>query len=67
MSTTLRLVSELERLANAIAAEEGGASQVSLPLVAEKIARIIGVRRDEVAILAVSERWKHLHFLVPEP
>jgi hypothetical protein len=66
MSTTLSLVSELERLANAISADEGGASQISLSSVAEKIAKIIGVRNDEVAILAVSTRWKHLHFLVPE-
>lgn len=66
MSTTLNLVSELERLANAIAEEEGAASQIPLPSVAEKIARIIGVRSEEVAILAVSLRWKHLHFLVPE-
>jgi hypothetical protein len=66
MSTTLSLVSELERLANAISADEGGASQISLSSVAEKIAKIIGVRNDEVAILAVSRRWKHLHFLVPE-
>jgi hypothetical protein len=66
MSSTLSLVSELERLASAMAAEGGAASQISLPSVAEKIAKIIGVRSDEVAILAVSERWKHLHFLVPE-
>ena len=66
MSTSLSLVSELERLANAFAADDGGASQISLPAVAEKVARIIGVRSGEVAILAVSERWKHLHFLVPE-
>lgn len=66
MSTTLNLVSELERLANSIAEDEGAASQISLPSVAEKIARIIGVRSEEVAILAVSKRWKHLHFLVPE-
>jgi hypothetical protein len=66
MSTTLSLVSELERLANALAVDKDGASQISLPAVAEKIARIIDVRSGEVAILAVSERWKHLHFLVPE-
>ena len=66
MSTTLSLVSELERLASAIATDEGGASPIPLPSVAEKIARIIGVRSEEVAILAVSDRWKHLHFLVPE-
>lgn len=66
MSTTLSLVSELERLANALTPEEGAASQVSLSSVAEKIAKTLGVRTDEVAILAVSTRWKHLHFLVPE-
>jgi len=62
MSTALNLVSELER----IASEEADASQVSLALIAEKIAKAIGVRNDEVAILAVSPRWKQLQFLVPE-
>ncbi|HYL83412.1 MAG TPA: GAF domain-containing protein [Candidatus Angelobacter sp.] len=66
MSTTLSLVSELERIAAAILEKEADTSQVSLPSVAEKIAKAIGVRTDEVAILAVSTRWKHLHFLVPE-
>jgi len=66
MSTTLSLVSEMERIANTLGAEQGGASQVSLSSVAEKIAKNLGVRNDEVAILAVSTRWRHLHFLVPE-
>jgi hypothetical protein len=66
MSTTPSLVSELERIANALTAEEGAASQISLSSVAEKIAKSLRVRNDEVAILAVSTRWKHLHFLVPE-
>lgn len=66
MSTTLSLVSELERIARAIEAEDAGAAQPSLPAIAEKIARVIGVRNEEVAVLAVSKRWKHLHFLVPE-
>jgi len=66
MSTTLSLVSELERIARAIEAEDAGAAQPSLSAIAEKIAKIIGVRNEEVAILAVSKRWKHLHFLVPE-
>lgn len=65
MATTLSLVSELERIANAL--DTGpGASQVSLAAVAEKIAKNLGVRTEEVAILAVSNRWRHLHFLVPE-
>ena len=66
MSTTLSLVSELERIARAIEAEGAGAAQPSLSAIAEKIAKIIGVRNEEVAILGVSKRWKHLHFLVPE-
>lgn len=66
MSTTLSLVSELERIASAISTDEGETSQISLSSVAEKIAKSIGVRNDEVAILAVSARWKHLYFLVPE-
>ena len=66
MSTTGSLVSELERLAGAIATENQEALQVSLPSVAEKIAKTLGVRPEEVAILALSTRWKHLHFLVPE-
>ena len=66
MSTTLSLVSEMERIANSLGAERGDASQISLSSVAEKIAKNLGVRNEEVAILAVSTRWRHLHFLVPE-
>ncbi len=66
MSTTLNLVSEMERIASALATEAEGAAGVSLSAVAEKIAKNLGVKHDEVAILAVSTRWRHLHFLVPE-
>jgi hypothetical protein len=66
MSTTLSLVSEMERIASTLGTEQGDASPVSLSSVAEKIAKNLGVRNDEVAILAVSTRWRHLHFLVPE-
>jgi hypothetical protein len=66
MSTTTSLVSEMERIANALGTDQGDGSQVSLTSVAEKIAKNLGVRNDEVAILAVSTRWRHLHFLVPE-
>jgi hypothetical protein len=66
MTTTLSLVSEMERIANALGAEHGDGSQVSLASVAEKIAKNLGVRKDEVGILAVSTRWRHLYFLVPE-
>jgi len=59
------LVSELERLVDALESD-GTAAEVSLPAVAEKIAKALRVKTDEVAILAVSNRWKHLHFLVPQ-
>jgi GAF domain len=59
------LVSELERLVSAL--REGGTSpaDVSLASLAEKIAKELRVKVDEVAILGVSLRWRHLHFLVP--
>ena len=66
MSTTLNLVTEMERIANALGTEGAGGPAVSLSVVAEKIAKNLGVKHDEVAILAVSNRWRHLHFLVPE-
>ena len=66
MSTTLSLVSELERIAGALDEQAAGMGQLSLPAIAGKIAKFIGVRAEEVAILAVSTKWKHLHFLVPE-
>ncbi len=64
MSTSL--VNELERLAEAL--QSGGAAtvEISLAAMAEKIAKSVGVRPDEVAILGVSTRWRHLHFLVPQ-
>ena len=66
MSTALSLVSEMERIANTLVAADGDASKISLSTVAEKIARSLGVKTEEVAILAVSHRWRHLRFLVPE-
>jgi transcriptional regulator with GAF, ATPase, and Fis domain len=59
------LVSELERLATAVDALKPGEQDISLPAVAERIAKTFGVRAEEVAILAVSTKWRHLHFLVP--
>ena len=56
----------MERIANSLGAEQGEGTRVSLASVAEKIAKNLGVRPDEVAILGVSTRWRHLHFLVPE-
>ena len=51
MSTSL--VSELERLADALESDGAGAVEGSLPAVAEKIARELRVKAEEVAILAV--------------
>jgi hypothetical protein len=59
------LVSELERLASALESDESSIADVSLPALAEKIAKELRVKADEVAILGVSNRWRHLHFLVP--
>jgi hypothetical protein len=59
------LVSELEKLAGAF--EEDAEKMAELPLqaLADKIAKELRVKEDEVAILAVSNRWRHLHFLCP--
>jgi hypothetical protein len=64
MSSTT-LISELERLASALGSEKSE-HEISLPSVAERIAKILGVKAEEVAILAVSTKWRHLHFLVPQ-
>src|SRR6266403_3150883 len=66
MTATAGLVTELERIATALNADDGSVSQFSLASVAEKIAKTLSVRNDEVAIMGVSTRWRHLHFLVPE-
>jgi GAF domain-containing protein len=60
------LVAELERLATALGTKTAESNDVSLTSVAERIAKNLGVKSDEVALLAVSTRWRHLHFLVPE-
>jgi hypothetical protein len=64
--TNASLVSELERLASAVDAQKPGEQEVSLSAVAERIAKALGVRAEEVAILAVSAKWRHLFFLVPQ-
>jgi hypothetical protein len=59
------LVNELERIVDALEKEEKTAAEIDLPSIAERIARHLGVNRDEVAVLGVSHRWRHLHFIVP--
>jgi hypothetical protein len=66
MTTSLSLASELERIASALESDTSGTSQVSLTSIAERIAKNLGVKPDEVALMGVSNRWRHLHFLVPE-
>jgi len=64
--TSLSLVSELERLAAALESDAESAAQISLTGIAERIAKHVGVKPDEVALMGLSVRWRHLHFLVPE-
>jgi len=63
---TITLASELERLAEALEAESLATAEKPLTAMAEKISKTLGVKADEVAILGVSTRWRHLHFLVPQ-
>src|SRR3984957_13431335 len=65
-TTSLSLASELERIANAIESDATATSQVSLTGIAQRIAKNLGVKPDEIALMSVSNRWRHLHFLVPE-
>lgn len=66
MTTTINLALELDRLASALESDTAAISQISLSGIAERIARNLGVKTEEVAILGVSHKWRHLHFLVPE-
>jgi hypothetical protein len=61
----MSLVAELERFADGLDGH-AGAAPISWPSVAERIAKNLGVRPDEVGILGLSARWRHLYFLVPE-
>jgi GAF domain-containing protein len=66
MATSYALIAELEHLAEALSAAQGTPPEpLQLAAVAERIAKSLGVRTDEVAIMAVSLRWKHLYFLAP--
>jgi hypothetical protein len=59
MSASISLVSELERLANALVTDASETSQISLPSIAERIAKSLGVKTDEVAILGLSTKWRN--------
>jgi len=63
---SLSLVSELERLASALNSDSASSEPISLTGIADRIAKHLGVKHDEVALMGLSTRWRHLHFLVPE-
>jgi hypothetical protein len=63
---SLSLVSELERLVAALETDSPAATQIPLASIADRIAKHLGVKHDEVALMGLSARWRHLHFLVPE-
>src|SRR5215475_10168645 len=63
---TKSLAAELELLAHHMLSEQSGNQQLSIPALAERIAKDLQVNPDEVAILAVAEKSKSLNFLVPE-
>ena len=63
---TNTLVSEIERLADAIGENDADAAETSLQHVAERIAEVLRVTKDEVAILVISDSMRVLRFLIPE-
>jgi hypothetical protein len=62
----MSLVAELERLADGLSGEPDASAPISWPSVAERIAKNLAVKPDEVGILGLSIRWRHLYFIVPE-
>jgi hypothetical protein len=66
MSLRSNLVIELERLASALTDDATETTGLSLQSVADRIAKTLGVRNDEVAIMGLSTKWKHLYFITPE-
>src|SRR5579863_4302028 len=63
---TKSLAAELELLANRMTSQDAHNQQLSIPALAERIAKNLKVKTDEVAILAISERQRSLQFLVPQ-
>jgi GAF domain-containing protein len=61
-----KLADELEILASSLKSGDASNQQLSISALAERIAKSLHVKSDEVAILAVSEKWRHLYFLVPQ-
>jgi len=61
-----KLVNELEMLANSLKSGDASNQELSITALAERIANNLHVKADEVAILAVSGKWRHLYFLAPQ-
>ena len=62
----MSLITELERLADALDDGTKEAETVGWSSVAERIGKNLGGKTDEVGILGLSTKWRHLHFLAPE-
>jgi hypothetical protein len=60
-----KLVHEFEILGNSLKSGEASNQELSIPAPAARIAKTLLVKSDEVAILAVCEKSRHLNFLVP--
>jgi len=63
---TKSLAAEFELLANRMTSENAGNQQLSIPMLAERIAKNLQVKTEEVAILLIAEKQRSLQFLVPE-
>src|SRR6202047_1207512 len=66
MNPSFSLVTELERLASALSTNGEAGNELALEAARDRIPRSLGVKSEEVAIMGLSTRWKHLYFLAPE-
>jgi hypothetical protein len=64
--TSKKLLHEFEILANGLKSGDASNQELSIPAPAARIAKTLLVKSDEVAILAVCEKSRHLYFLLPQ-
>jgi hypothetical protein len=62
----MNLVAEVKRLAQDLAGDAATSAPLSWASVPQSIAKSLGVKPDEVGILGVSPRWRHLYSLAPK-